>query len=315
MTAGDTPPAEQRTGEVRGDRLCLKCGFNLHGQSILREPHYNLLIVRCPECATVAGLQEYPSLGRWARRWAFVLAGVYALIVFVAFVVAGLASGGVTLATAEEFEREVASHVAAEHRAWFQSTDQATVLRNSYPNQQAAVTQTITSVGNWGSWAAVNEQWWRTEGEQKVREVIGRSTAARASIVLALTLIPLGGVVMGMVFASLLPGLRGMRLVLIPVLVGLVAGAMSSTIRLASMGPPATFVEGYVRAVTLAREIVPQTSWLVLLGLLLIGLTVGAFIGRGVVRLVIRLLLPPRVAASLSYLWEADGKTYRHRRA
>ena len=315
MTSDNTPPVEQRTGEIQGDRLCLRCGFNLHGQSILREPHYNLLIVRCPECASVTGLQEYPTLGRWARRWAFVFAGVYALFVFAALLVAGLTSGAATLATAEEFEREVASHVAAEHRSWFQSTDQATVLRNSYPNQQAAVTQTIGSVNNWGSWAAVNEQWWRDGGKQSVREALNRSTPARMAILLAFTLIPLGGALMGVAFASLLPGLRGYRLLVVPLLVGLLAAAMSAAIRMANMGPPANFVEGYVRAVSLAREIVPQASWMVLLGLLLVGLSVGVLIGRSIVRFLVRLLLPPRTAAALGYLWEADGKTYRHRRA
>jgi hypothetical protein len=49
-------------GDVRistliGDRLCIKCGYNLVGQPIMRETHYDMLILRCPECATVASVQ------------------------------------------------------------------------------------------------------------------------------------------------------------------------------------------------------------------------------------------------------------------
>ena len=52
---------------MTGDRFCTKCGYNLVGQEIVREKHYELLIVRCPECATVTGLQDYPRLGTWPK--------------------------------------------------------------------------------------------------------------------------------------------------------------------------------------------------------------------------------------------------------
>ena len=42
--------AAQRIAILIGDRFCTRCAYNLVGQSVLREPHYNMLIVRCPEC-------------------------------------------------------------------------------------------------------------------------------------------------------------------------------------------------------------------------------------------------------------------------
>ena len=42
----------ERIAVVTGTRLCIRCGFNLTGQMILREPAYDLLIARCPECGT-----------------------------------------------------------------------------------------------------------------------------------------------------------------------------------------------------------------------------------------------------------------------
>ena len=43
---------------VTGDRFCTGCNYNLIGQRVVREEHYSLFIVRCPECATVASVQD-----------------------------------------------------------------------------------------------------------------------------------------------------------------------------------------------------------------------------------------------------------------
>ena len=62
-----------RLGVITGDRSCHACGFNLRGQPIVREQHYDMVMVRCPECAAVAPLLDYPRYSHWARRlWAFV---------------------------------------------------------------------------------------------------------------------------------------------------------------------------------------------------------------------------------------------------
>ena len=71
----DTPARKRRI--LTGDRFCTKCGYNLIGQQIVREEYYSMLIVRCPECATVASVQEYPLLGGWAIRWGALLAALW----------------------------------------------------------------------------------------------------------------------------------------------------------------------------------------------------------------------------------------------
>ena len=38
----------ERISMVTGMRLCIRCGFNLTGQLVLREPKYGLLIARKP---------------------------------------------------------------------------------------------------------------------------------------------------------------------------------------------------------------------------------------------------------------------------
>ncbi|MFG0259295.1 MAG: DUF4199 domain-containing protein, partial [Phycisphaerales bacterium JB041] len=97
----DPPPRNdattERLGVVSGDRLCVQCGFNLHGQTITREPHYRMLSVRCPECSTLASLQEYPVLGRWGPRFGVILA-----LVWLVFTLGAIFFTGFTLYIASE---------------------------------------------------------------------------------------------------------------------------------------------------------------------------------------------------------------------
>jgi hypothetical protein len=90
-------PAERRVSVLVGDRFCATCGFNLVGQTVVREPHYNMLMVRCPECGTPAAMQEYPLLGRWANRWARVLAVAMILFMTMFTIGASLACWGVSI--------------------------------------------------------------------------------------------------------------------------------------------------------------------------------------------------------------------------
>src|SRR4051812_32614115 len=77
----DAAPAGRRGSTVVGDRLCIRCGVNLVGQPIVREPVYGMFLIRCPECSTAASLQEYPLLGRWAGRLAALIAALWLLFV------------------------------------------------------------------------------------------------------------------------------------------------------------------------------------------------------------------------------------------
>ncbi len=90
-------PAERRVSVLVGDRFCAACGFNLVGQTVFRETHYNMLMARCPECGTPAAMQEYPMLGRWANRWARVLAVVMILFMTMFTFAASLACWGVSI--------------------------------------------------------------------------------------------------------------------------------------------------------------------------------------------------------------------------
>ena len=64
---------------MRADRHCTRCGVNLQGTEILREPHYNMLLAQCPECAAFIPVQER-GLARAAQRWAGLALGVWMVL-------------------------------------------------------------------------------------------------------------------------------------------------------------------------------------------------------------------------------------------
>ena len=100
---------------VTGDRLCIRCGYNLIGQSILREPHYNLLIARCPECGAVAGVQEYPLLGPWAHRWGMIIAALWFILIIGFWAGSSGTIMGLSLGVAEESGRNYERYISRLH--------------------------------------------------------------------------------------------------------------------------------------------------------------------------------------------------------
>lgn len=115
------PPCDQRVSEVIGERICAGCGFNLFGQPIVREHYYAMLIVRCPECAMVAGLQEYPFLGKWANRWGRLLAGLWLVAIMIAlFAGAGILAQG-AFQTASKIVAPISIEIGKSFQSWYRA--------------------------------------------------------------------------------------------------------------------------------------------------------------------------------------------------
>jgi hypothetical protein len=66
---------------LMGTRRCIRCGYSLGGQSIVRDAALDLHIVRCPECGTATSAQELPLLGGWRRFWAAFAAVTWSVVV------------------------------------------------------------------------------------------------------------------------------------------------------------------------------------------------------------------------------------------
>jgi hypothetical protein len=309
-----TPNAaiEARVGEVRGDRLCLRCGFNLHAQIILREPHYGLFIVRCPECSSVTALQEYPVLGRWAKRWGFMLAAAYVLLAVALLLAAGIAAGGFAAAMSMEHHTSVCNDIATRHRMWFDKTGQLQIAISASPSNANLANVTSNYVQNWGSLAAINADWWNTKGREEV--LAGRSLwilKFSGEVLAGCIAACAAALAVGAIGAVIMPGLRRTRLLFVPYAVAAIGGVVVVLIPEAVWFRPPAWLPGYVAAGTLAPEVMIPYLKFILLAALIVFITLGMFIGRPIARGLIRLLLPPKYAGAFSFLWECDGRRFR----
>jgi hypothetical protein len=101
-------PAEYerwRSGSLlEGDRICLRCGYNLRMQPIRREPRTALFVVRCPECATFhyAGAASSWIHGLLERGRIVILA-LWIVFMLSLFVTCGVIDGISTFELVEEW--------------------------------------------------------------------------------------------------------------------------------------------------------------------------------------------------------------------
>jgi hypothetical protein len=287
-----------RVSTVVGDRLCIRCGFNLHGQSVVREPHYSLLIARCPECGMAAALQEYPLLGRWAGRWAAVLAGLWLLVLTAfLFATAGVV-GGMSIGIAGDFARDLATHISFRHNEWVRSLPDADTTLGQ--NAQWIKDQP----DNWTSWVATT--WWTEQDPGALqRELGGVATALDWTALWMYPWLALLATIAGAVWSVVLLGVptrRVIALAIIPVLLA-GAGAAASVLTadqpwLGSVESAHSLAEARLSPLVLPPLIVSALLWLWL----------GVWLGRPVVRGMVRTLLPPRMLGAMAFLWTAEGR-------
>lgn len=275
---GARAPAEERVSLLAADRACTRCAFNLIGQSVVREPHYGLLIIRCPECGTVASLQEYPLLGRWANRWAALLAGLWFLVITAGtLAVAGVITGFTYGVSQSAGERLVET------------------IKNAYIAHETA-RGTDPSAINW--WWITDPTWWPAQDKRKfIADAGGWLGAIRWR---AFTVWLAGGSLLfacAAPWAVLMSHRRGLRLVLttLPMLLfALLFWAVSST-------GGSTFINdlagGLLWPVVLPMSFACAAA----------SLCAGVLAGRPLARLIVRAALPPRLRVPLGWLWTCDG--------
>ncbi len=154
------------TGQVMGDRVCSVCGFNLHGQQIVREEHYGMLIVRCPECSATAALEEYPSLGKWAGRLSFLTASVFLLGMVALFFVSSALIAGFAASSQNEQITSIARLIAVDHLS-----HQQKVQTPAAPPQGAPAAYLPYAASNLRAWEydAIELAWWDATDQAKYR--------------------------------------------------------------------------------------------------------------------------------------------------
>lgn len=309
---------DERVSTIGGDRLCSGCGFNLFGQPVTRDAGTGLMLSRCPECGAAAALQEYPGPFR-ALKW---LTG--ALIALWLFVLLGMVAGtvgvitGSAVAMREVTIEETSVEIGKQHAKWFVETKQEQELQKQVAAgtmTQAARQQIVQQVqgGGWG-WAQVTDSWW--DGVDQQGMISWPWTGDREKKVMSAymgVMLIIGVWMCGVLLATAMPGVRGVRRVVLVLIVCGVACAIFELVVLTSSVRGWKPTGGYTSARELAYQIVPQMAGFAMIAGLSGVLAVGVCTGRSVSRWVIRGVLPHRLAAQLHVLWEADGLIFRRK--
>lgn len=277
---------EQRVSVMYGDRLCTTCHYNLIGQPVIREPHYDLLVVRCPECATVASLQEYPHLGRWANRWSVIFSGIW-IMLLLALASGGIAAvigmtGGFTEEAVDQYENDLQKHWSD----WYAET---------YPN--------ATSKNQWWNPDKFDE-WTVAHTPSKLMTELHAVNGLFRQPETLLFIVPLFITsVLGVFWSVALVHRRRLTLFLMSVVLLILAGAIYGTIWWQIAQFPADDFDD------IAWVQIGMPLMATMLGLCWFLLVTGLLCGRPVARWLVRVMLPPRLLGPLNVLWLTDGLT------
>jgi hypothetical protein len=301
MTEADGPAggSEVRVSTIVGDRLCIRCGFNLTGQTVVREPHYSMLIVRCPECSTVAALQEYPALGRWAGRWAAVLAALWLLVLIGLVVGSGGLTFGFSMLAGDRFDDRYAAHIATVHNAWVR-----TLSEDDKANLAGGNSQWLGSQDD-GPDSWVDSNWWsRQDPEALLRDVGGPIGGLEWRGLWSWPWLALVAMTLGALWAVVLLGQRR-RKVMLAMMLPLAIAGFFAYISYQDQSSGWSGAQGVSRIASHRLAIVIMPAMLVSA---LPMMCLGILLGRPLVRGLARALLPPRMMGTLAFLWIADGK-------
>ncbi|MDF1809029.1 MAG: hypothetical protein P1U42_04970 [Phycisphaerales bacterium] len=113
--------------QIRADRACIGCGFNLFGQPVVKEEHYNLAITRCPECGEVAAIQSYPTMSHWVNRFRVILGAGWVVSLLVAFAINSLIIMGLSFGSIDIASEKLSEEIGFAHSRWVEAQSLAAI--------------------------------------------------------------------------------------------------------------------------------------------------------------------------------------------
>ncbi|MFK7759400.1 MAG: hypothetical protein AB8C13_05580 [Phycisphaerales bacterium] len=318
----------QLVGEIRADRACVGCGFNLFGQSIIKEEHYGLGICRCPECGTVAALQSYPVMSHWVNRFRMLIAAVWIIVLTVVFIGHTLTAAGMAQASSGLAGQHLSDIIGQSHHEWTQQQNPdkqlvspSTVTTNVTnaltptlaPGTTIQTTNGVTTVNGVvvpPPGAAIEQSgqydWvWLTAGwgDEHLDQLIEMHGGLWANIDKKFVLMLIPGTVIGVLFGIFwsvaLLGSTRRRAMTIPLLAGVIAFVFIYAITRDSLSN--TYVS------KLAESLYVPIVGLMYLAYICLVSFFGIWIGRKVARVVVVMALQPRSRVPFSPLWTRDG--------
>lgn len=259
-------------GSIETDRFCDHCGYNLRTQAVRRDPRTELLLCRCPECGRLHSARDEATAGRvWLHRL-----GTLALFIWIATILGGLFVCGmaqvfVSVGVLEEL-----------------TTYQQIQTSNLGGVQSAGVAQTIQGPG---AITIIQPGGIVTRSQR----VIGDDFAGAAF------------------FKALMHALSfcfGFLALLLLVVAchhwrrwGYLVPALALPSLLTLLIWRIWSFDYPHLSVWALRTVLRQNA------VFAAGALTAIVFGRSFARLLIRLLLPPRLAQPLAFLWRTDGKT------
>ena len=238
----------------------------------------------CPECGTVAAMQEYPTVARMTWRIRMLLAAAW-----IAALLAGMViTGAIVYAFAQSaMQAIVTPYQSAIQAAWNDHSS-----KNLTPAQQA----------NWWMGNQGLEQWWQGLPPSKFFAEFGGWGALNWWGLFILTFAAAVLIPVGVVWSVALARLRGWRLLAV-LLIPLVFTGLFAIDDFVNVNSVWFFGPQYL--------VQRQIGWLPL-GLSAAACTLflfaAALAGRPIARTFLRLVLPARLLAAFSFLWIVDGK-------
>ncbi len=273
-------PRETQTGtRLIGTRACLRCHHELDGQPIIRIEPEGLLVARCPECGRASPVLEYPVLGHWGSRLGVGLLLLYIVIAVAAVLSVAATCFGIALQITESSYRGL-----------------RTLIQSKW---DVASRESAFDTSN--TWEA-NLAWWHERGPG----IIAEFEATQGLGFSSLPILEMGGFALlaalfGVIWAGLFAGVRRSRLWILPIVSYLITIGLAILMTRLGDGPlvPIYWIADSVRV----RSLVPFT---LLAGT--VGLEIGILMGRPVLRMLTRLLLPPNRQSDVDFLWRVDRK-------
>ncbi len=255
---------------VEVDRFCEHCGYNLREQLIRRCPQTGLFLTRCSECGRYCPATETSALSRaWMRRLGLVGLVLWMLLALVVFA----ALFGVSFVPMVGMLEESTGYRRYEHTV----PDKAAL--EAYREKWGRIHYRTNPSGDYTIFVS----------ERFARELDFELVAFQSAM---LGLSMLIGLCMMMAQQVFFHHWRRVPSVLFAVVLSLAPGSLVAIVG---------FLDGEVFG--------DHEPILVLMcaACLLAGALVGVVLGRPLARVAIRVLLPPRIRGSFSFLWLADG--------
>ena len=282
--------------EIRADRACAGCGFNLYGQTVTKEEHYGLAIARCPECGTVAALQQYPVMTHWVNRSRMILSALYLIILLGFFTASTIAMSGFAYGAADIASGPLATHLQNDYNLWNNAqqsgANTGTGGANAAPVPAPGVTWTY-------QYTNLQPEYIDNELNRAIEGFGGLIRNMDKTWFMLMVPAFFVALAIGVFWSVALLGSSRKRAMLVPLASAIIGSAWLAGVNQPDYNNPWIW--------SLATELyVPWFSPLIL-ALLLIPIAVGIFFGRMIARFVVTMALPPRARVSFGLLWARDG--------